>query len=78
MSPDTVTVPNLPRRGTAAPRPPATALPPPVPARSRAALVTAIQQQVPQRWLGETEREAGYMGVPDRKGHRERMRGSSR
>ncbi|MFE0329624.1 hypothetical protein ACFW08_23110 [Streptomyces sp. NPDC058960] len=50
----------------------------PVPASSRVALVAAIQQQVPQLWLGETEREAGYMGVPDRKGHRERMRGSSR
>jgi hypothetical protein len=50
----------------------------PVPASSRVALVTAIQQQVPQLWLGETEREAGYMGVPDRKGHRERTRDSSR
>ncbi|MPY63485.1 hypothetical protein FNH08_41925 [Streptomyces spongiae] len=50
----------------------------PVPTGSREALVTAIQQQVPQLWLGETEREAGYMGVPDRKGHRERTRGSSR
>ncbi|MEW2402679.1 hypothetical protein [Streptomyces sp. NPDC046862] len=49
----------------------------PVPAGSREALVTAIQQQVPRLWLGETEREAGYMGVPDRKGHRERTRGSS-
>ncbi|MDF3140175.1 MULTISPECIES: hypothetical protein [unclassified Streptomyces] len=50
----------------------------PVPVGSRKALVTAIQQQVPQLWLGETEREAGYMGVPDHKGHRERARGSSR
>ncbi|MFF4509209.1 hypothetical protein [Streptomyces sp. NPDC001401] len=50
----------------------------PVPASSQAALVTAIQQQVPQLWLGETEREAGYMGVPDRKGHRERTGGASR
>ncbi|OAH14358.1 hypothetical protein [Streptomyces jeddahensis] len=49
----------------------------PVPAGSRVALVTAIQQQVPQLWLGETEREVGYMGVPDRKGHRERTRGGS-
>jgi hypothetical protein len=44
----------------------------PVPASSRVALVTAIRQRVPRLWLGETEREAGYMGVPDRKGHRER------
>jgi hypothetical protein len=50
----------------------------PVPASSRAAVVTAIQQQVPQLWFGEAEREAGYMGVPDRKGHQERTRGSSR
>lgn len=50
----------------------------PVPTGSRVALVTAIQQQVPQLWLGETERETSYMGVPDRKGHRERTRGSSR
>lgn len=50
----------------------------PLPASSQVALVTAIQQQVPQLWLGETEREPGYMGVPDRKGHRERTRGSSR
>ncbi|MGW3038101.1 hypothetical protein ACWDCB_43820 [Streptomyces sp. NPDC001178] len=49
-----------------------------VPASSRVPLVAAIQQQVPQLWLGETEREAGYMGVPDRKGHRERTHGSSR
>ncbi|MEV6027960.1 hypothetical protein [Streptomyces sp. NPDC052036] len=50
----------------------------PVPASSRVALVTAIQQQVPQLWFGETERQAGYVGVPDSKGHRERTRGSSR
>ncbi|MEU6098678.1 hypothetical protein [Streptomyces sp. NPDC047079] len=50
----------------------------PVPASSRVALVTAIQRQVPQLWLGEIEREAGYMGVPDRKGHRERTQGSPR
>ena len=50
----------------------------PVPASSRVPLVTAIQQQVPHLWLGETEREAGYMGVPDRKGHRERTHGSPR
>jgi hypothetical protein len=50
----------------------------PVPEGSRDDLVAAIQRQVPQLWLGETEREPGYMGVPDRKGHRERMRGPSR
>lgn len=50
----------------------------PVPASSRVPLAAAIQRQVPQLWLGETEREAGYMGVPDRKGHRERTRGFSR
>lgn len=50
----------------------------PVPASSRMALVTAIRQQVPRLWFGETERAAGYMGVPDRKGHRERTRASSR
>ena len=50
----------------------------PVPASSRVAVVTAIQQQVPHLWFGETERKAGYMGVPDRKGHRVRVRGSSR
>lgn len=50
----------------------------PVPVGSREDLVTVIQQQVPQLWLGETERETGYMGVPDRKGHRERTRGSLR
>ncbi|MET8957395.1 hypothetical protein ACWEO4_25980 [Streptomyces sp. NPDC004393] len=50
----------------------------PVPASSRVAVVTAIQQQVPQLWFGEIERQAGYMGVPDRKGHRERTRGASR
>lgn len=49
----------------------------PVPAGSREALIAAIQQQVSQLWLGETEREVGYMGAPDRKGHRERTRGSS-
>ncbi|MGR6973097.1 hypothetical protein ACU639_26485 [Streptomyces cynarae] len=50
----------------------------PVPPSSQVAVVMAIQQQVPHLWFGETEREAGYMGVPDRKGHRERVRGSSR
>ena len=50
----------------------------PVPASSRVPLVAAIQQQVPQLWLGETEREAGYMGVADRKGHQARTRGSAR
>ncbi|MGV9248603.1 hypothetical protein [Streptomyces sp. NPDC003710] len=50
----------------------------PLPASSRVALVTAIRQQVPRLWFGETEREAGYMGVPDREGHRERTRASSR
>ncbi|MFE0257214.1 hypothetical protein [Streptomyces sp. NPDC059010] len=45
---------------------------------SREALVTAIQQQVPQLWLGETQREVGHVGMPDRKGHRERTRGASR
>ncbi|WP_260326924.1 hypothetical protein [Streptomyces sp. TLI_185] len=50
----------------------------PVPASSRVSVIAAIQQQVPQLWLGETEREAGYMGVPDRKGHRERTRRSQR
>ncbi|MFF4359583.1 hypothetical protein [Streptomyces sp. NPDC001604] len=50
----------------------------PVPASSRVPLATAIQRQVPELWLGETEREAGYLGVPDRKGHRERTRGFSR
>lgn len=50
----------------------------PVPASSQESLAAAIQRQVPQLWLGETEREAGYMGVPDRKGHQERTRGSSR
>ena len=50
----------------------------PVPASSRVPLVDAIQQQVPHLWLGVTEREAGYMGVPDRKGHRERTNGTSR
>ncbi|MFJ8363641.1 hypothetical protein [Streptomyces sp. NPDC093984] len=50
----------------------------PVPPSSRVAVVTAIQQQVPHLWFGETERGAGYMGVPDRKGHRERAGGSSR
>ena len=50
----------------------------PVPASSRVPLAAAIQRQVPQLWLGETEREAGYMGVPDRKGRRERTSGLSR
>ncbi|MGV9566430.1 hypothetical protein [Streptomyces sp. NPDC003480] len=50
----------------------------PVSEFSQAAVARAIQQQVPQLWLGETERETGYMGVPDRKGHRERTRESSR
>jgi hypothetical protein len=50
----------------------------PVPASSRVAVVTAIQQHIPQLWLGETERMAGYLGVPDRKGHRERTSGSPR
>ncbi|MGI5458462.1 hypothetical protein ACQEWB_35860 [Streptomyces sp. CA-249302] len=48
----------------------------PVPASTRDAVVAAIRAQVPQLWFGEYEREAGYMGVPDRKGHRERTGGA--
>ena len=49
------------------------------PRRGRAALEQdgQGQQQVPQLWPGQTEREADYMGVPGRKGHRERTHGSS-
>ncbi|MEU6147560.1 hypothetical protein ABZ848_45335 [Streptomyces sp. NPDC047081] len=49
----------------------------PVPASSRDHVVAAIRQQVPQLWFGESEREARYMGVPDRKGHRQRTGGSA-
>ncbi|MET9516254.1 hypothetical protein [Streptomyces sp. NPDC002994] len=44
----------------------------------REPLVAAIQQYVPQLWLGEAERERGYLGLPDVKGHRERTRGRTR
>ncbi|MGW5661985.1 hypothetical protein ACWEWG_18080 [Streptomyces sp. NPDC003758] len=50
----------------------------PVPASSRVALGAAIRQQVPHLWLGETEREAGCMGVPDRRGAPGASRESSR
>ncbi|MEU6846147.1 hypothetical protein ABZ930_30155 [Streptomyces sp. NPDC046716] len=46
----------------------------PLPPSSRDTVVTAIRAQVPQLWLGEAERASGHIGMPDRKGHRERMR----
>ncbi|MFC7308675.1 hypothetical protein ACFQVC_31220 [Streptomyces monticola] len=50
----------------------------PVPPGSRDEVVAAVRAQVPQLWLGEAERESGHMGVPDRKGYRERSRGRPR
>ncbi|MFC8515132.1 hypothetical protein [Streptomyces sp. NPDC057257] len=49
----------------------------PVPASSHEHVVAAIRKQAPQLWFGESQREPGYMGAPDRKGHRERTGGSS-
>ncbi|WP_207946416.1 hypothetical protein [Actinomadura sp. 7K507] len=46
-----------------------------IPAASRQQMVAAVQQYVPQLWLGEYERAAGHIGRPDAKGHRERTRG---
>ncbi len=46
----------------------------PVTPGARGPLVEAIRAQVPHLWLGEAQRESGHMGVPDRKGHRERTR----
>ncbi|UGY93925.1 hypothetical protein [Streptomyces gobiensis] len=37
-------------------------------------VVAAVQQYVPQLWLGESQRESGHIGVPDRKGHLKRTR----
>lgn len=37
-------------------------------------VVAAVQQYVPQIWLGESERATGHIGRPDVKGHRERTR----
>ncbi|WP_175647612.1 hypothetical protein [Streptomyces cyaneochromogenes] len=35
-------------------------------------MVAAVQQHVPQLWLGESERATGHIGRPDVKGHRKR------
>ena len=47
-------------------------------ARYREPLVEAIRQYAPHLWLGETQREPGYCGVPDYEGHRERTAGMVR
>ncbi|MEU0744711.1 hypothetical protein [Streptomyces sp. NPDC006134] len=46
----------------------------PFPAACRQQVLTAVQQHVPQLWLGESERPAGHVGRPDVKGHRQRTR----
>ncbi|MFJ9847885.1 hypothetical protein [Streptomyces sp. NPDC101150] len=38
----------------------------------REPLVEAVQRYAPHLWFGETERERGYGGLPDTRGHRER------
>ncbi|MEV6104863.1 hypothetical protein AB0M28_09125 [Streptomyces sp. NPDC051940] len=40
----------------------------------RGGLATAVQRFAPHLWFGQVEREWGYGGVPDAKGHRERAR----
>jgi hypothetical protein len=47
----------------------------PFPAACRQQVVTAVQQYVPNLWLGESERAAGHIGPPDIKGHRQRTGG---
>ncbi|MFI6013084.1 hypothetical protein ACIBAG_30435 [Streptomyces sp. NPDC051243] len=44
----------------------------PFPAACRQEVVAAIQQYVPQLWLGESERATGHIGRPDIRGHRKR------
>lgn len=47
----------------------------PLSATNQQPVVAAVQQYVPQIWLGESQRAAGHVGRPDVKGHRERTRG---
>ncbi|WP_254885947.1 hypothetical protein [Streptomyces sp. NA02950] len=47
----------------------------PLVAADQRAVVAAVQQYVPQIWLGESQRPPGHIGRPDVKGHRERTRG---
>lgn len=44
----------------------------PFPPACRQQMVAAVQQYVPQMWLGESERATGHIGRPDIKGHRKR------
>ncbi|MDQ8701054.1 hypothetical protein RCO28_00930 [Streptomyces sp. LHD-70] len=48
----------------------------PVGKKNKPLLVGAVQQHVPQLWLGEAEREPNHIGFPDVKGHKERTRGA--
>ncbi|MFG2208353.1 hypothetical protein [Streptomyces sp. NPDC048638] len=57
--------PTLPRLRHRLPLSPATQRP----------VADAVRRYVPQLWLGESERERGYRGLPDVKGHRERTGG---
>ncbi|MCO6008817.1 hypothetical protein NE236_27965 [Actinoallomurus purpureus] len=47
----------------------------PLSAANQRPVVAAVQQYVPQIWLGESQRAAGHIGRPDVKGHRQRTRG---
>ncbi|WP_030602001.1 hypothetical protein [Streptomyces fulvoviolaceus] len=47
----------------------------PFPSAQQQQVVTAVHSQVPQLWLGESERPTGHIGRPDVRGHRERTRG---